>query len=159
MFLEKLIATFKNDPTSRSSSFKSLLLYLSDNFKNLFNLLRSSIAVNMFLSLEEDINSLTPVGVKKLFVINSTNILQYHPIVIQNIDKKDKVIKLLCNKILLALKLDLYGNGRFVDFYNQILEALKDDKSSEMKIPKKRKKTVRGGLKKKMKKWRQMEEK
>lgn len=153
--LFKKIELFRNceDSKRKNELFKEILKDIFDNFRNIMNLLRSSSVVNMFVELGEinKMNSLSPVEIKKLFGVGKSNLLEYHPLVIENMDKKEKIIKLLCNKILLALRLDVYGEGKFIDFYQQISEALKNEPIKENSKPKLKKNTVRGGLKKRKK--------
>jgi hypothetical protein len=146
--LSEKIKRYKQIKGSNESQdlYKEILLEIFDNFKNLMNLLRSSIIVNMFLEIEEieKINFMTPAQVKSLF--KTGNLLQYHKLV-----KKDpKIMKILCNKILIACRLDLFGEGKFVDLYSEIEGKTEEKKEETIKIPRKRN-TVRGGIKKRKK--------
>ncbi|EOB12197.1 hypothetical protein NBO_507g0012 [Nosema bombycis CQ1] len=146
--LSEKIKKYKLTKGSNESKdlYKEILLEIFDNFKNLMNLLRSSIIMNMFLEIEEieKINFMTPAQVKRLF--KTGNLLQYHKLV-----KGDpKIMKILCNKILIACRLDLFGEGKFIDLYSEI-EGKAEEKIEEIiKIPRKRN-TVRGGIKKRKK--------
>ncbi|EOB15482.1 hypothetical protein NBO_3g0033 [Nosema bombycis CQ1] len=146
--LSEKIKRYKQIKGSNESQdlYKEILLEIFDNFKNLMNLLRSSIIVNMFLEIEEieKINFMTPAQVKRLF--KTGNLLQYHKLA-----KGDpKIMKILCNKILIACRLDLFGEGKFVDLYSEIEGKAEEKKEEIIKIPRKRN-TVRGGIKKRKK--------
>lgn len=150
----KKIELFRNceDEYGKNGLFKEILLDIFHRFKNTMNLLRSSSIVNMFVELKniEEMNHLSPVEIKKLFKVGSSNLLEYHPLVLSNIDQKEKIIKSLCNKILLAFRLDVYGKGKFIDFYKQVSESIRSEEVKDDK-PKLKKNTVRGGLKKRKK--------
>lgn len=89
-----------------------------------------------------------------VYITTNCNLLEYHPLVLKYPEHKNKIIKTILNKLVLALKIDICDSSSFIDFYSDIENSLdikkhqgsKNEKSNVLKS-----KTGRGGIKKKIK--------
>lgn len=78
------------------------------------------------------------------------NLLEYHPLVLDNIGNKNKIIRKILNKLVMAIKLDVFGGSKYIDYHKEIEDSL--SKTSEKKNKNEiNTKTTRGGIKKKIK--------
>ncbi|WUR04203.1 uncharacterized protein VNE69_07269 [Vairimorpha necatrix] len=83
-------------------------------------------------------------------ITTNVNLLEYHPLVLKYQESKNKIIKIILNKLVLALKMDICKSEQFLDFYKSIEEGL-NKKPVQRKSLQIQKKTKRGGVKKKIK--------
>lgn len=95
--------------------------------------------------IEESINTYNFTRIN-----TNVNLLEYHPLVLQYHEHKDKIIKSLINKLILAIKLDIFNSDKVIDYYSQIQMNINKPKI-QVKSKEMKRKTTRGGIKKKIK--------
>ncbi|KAK6090741.1 hypothetical protein P3W45_000464 [Vairimorpha bombi] len=186
--------TDKEDYTNKLNNlYTKIFTQLQVKYKNVYNLLRSSLIFYLFLipedilikstvdqiksffTLENIVNNSTDIQdgaflaedpVNESYIVEETNhltqtynfvsintninLLEYHPLVLNNIENKNKIMRKILNKLVMAIKLDLFGGSKYIDYYKEIEDSLY--KTSETKNKNEiNTKTTRGGIKKKIK--------
>ena len=134
-------------------------IYSSSDINKIFylkNILNNSLCNDQYDTSEEDVycsehNSNNNYDIVSLNT--NVNLLNYHPLILSNLDKKEKLIKMIVNKLMLAIKIDLFRQNKsniFIDYYEMIKNSLKTQVNTKQTSEIKRK-THRGGFKKKIK--------
>lgn len=189
IYFTKHLQNEKDYTVKLNKYFNSVLSYINDEYKNIANLMHSSLMFYIFLIDRNEIIKYSLADIKKIFYLENIvqnslcmdeydtseeedlytehsltcydtisintniNLLNYHPLIVNNLEKKEKLLKIISNKLILAIKIDLLSNNqnkKFVDFYGMIENSLKTRPLPKQKFEFE-KKTQRGGFKKKMK--------